>query len=115
MRAGAYVPDRGDLVWINFSPQKGREQAGRRPGLVISRKAYNRKVGLALVCPVTSRVKGYPFEVALPEGGAATGVALCDQLRSLDWRVRRFSRIGRVTAAVVEDASARILPLITGE
>ena len=113
--AGAYVPDRRDLVWASFSPQKGREQAGRRPALVISPKAYNRKIGLALVCPVTSRVKGYPFEVRIPEGLASAGVVLCDQLKSLDWRARRFKRIGSVPPAVVEDVRARILPLIVGE
>jgi len=111
----AYVPDRGDLVWVSSSPQRGREQAGRRPALVLSPKGYNRRIGLALVCPVTSRVKGYPFEVRLPEGSAAAGVVLCDQLRSLDWRARRFARAGRVPPATTEDASARVLPLIVGD
>lgn len=79
-----YIPQRGDIIWLDFNPQAGREQAGRRPAFVVSPAAYNRKVGLALVCPVTSRVKGYPFEVVLPAGLAVTGVILSDQLKSLD-------------------------------
>ena len=74
--APAYIPDRGDLVWLEFTPQTGSEQAGRRPALVISPKSYNGKVGLALFCPVTSRVKGYPFEVLLPEGGESIAALL---------------------------------------
>lgn len=88
-----YCPRRGDIVWLSFAPQAGREQAGRRPALTLSPEAYNRKVGLALFCPITSQTKGYPFEVALPAGLEATGVVLSDQARSLDWRARqaRFS------------------------
>ncbi len=82
-----YTPDRGDVVWLWFSPQAGHEQSGRRPAVVLSPAAYNGKVGLALVCPVTSQVKGYPFEVVMPAGLAVNGVALADQLKSLDWRV----------------------------
>ena len=108
----AYVPDRGDLVWLEFTPQTGSEQAGRRPALVISPKAYNGKVGLALFCPVTSRVKGYPFEVALPEGSGVVGVVLADQLKSLDWRARRAKLIERALSEVVEMATAKILPLL---
>ena len=80
------APERGALIWLTFKPQSGREQAGRRPALVVSPSAYNSKVGLALVCPITSKVKGYPFEVPLPDGGPVQGVVLADQLRSLDWR-----------------------------
>lgn len=83
-----YVPDAGDLVWLRFSPQAGHEQAGRRPALVLSPLSYNQKTSLALFCPITSRVKGYPFEVPLPASGAVTGVVLADQIRSLDWRAR---------------------------
>jgi mRNA interferase MazF len=79
----AYVPDRGDLVWLEFTPQIGSEQAGRRPALVFPPKVYNANVGLALFCLVTSRVKGYPFDVLLPEGGGVNGVVLADQLKSL--------------------------------
>ena len=102
------APERGDLIWLSFTPQSGREQAGRRPALVVSPSTYNSKVGLALVCPITSRVKGYPFEVALPEGGAVQGVVLADQLRSLDWRSREAELIAKAPIAVVE----RVLQLV---
>lgn len=108
----AYVPDRGDLVWLEFTPQTGSEQAGRRPALAISPKAYNGKVGLALFCPVTSRVKGYPFEVALPEGSAVIGVVLADQLKSLDWRARKAKLIERASDELLAMVTARILPLL---
>lgn len=110
--AGAYVPDRGDLVWLQFAPQRGHEQAGLRPALVLSPRPYNRKVGLLLACPVTSHVKGYPFEVVLPEGISVSGAILCDQVKSLDWRARRARRIDRVPADVMEDVTARILALV---
>ena len=88
MSVKPYVPARGDVVWINFDPQAGHEHAGRRPAVVLSPTAYNAKVGLALFCPITSRIKGYPFEAALPPGLAVSGVALADQVKSLDWRER---------------------------
>jgi len=88
VRSGSYVPDRGDIVWLTFNPQAGHEQAGRRPALVLSPAAYNRKVGLAIFCPVTNQVKGYPFEVLIPDGLKATGAILADQVKSLDWRKR---------------------------
>lgn len=88
-----YVPGRGDIVWLAFDPQAGHEQAGRRPALVVSPAAYNDKTGLALFCPITSQMKGYPFEVALPQGLPVSGVILSDQLKSLDWRVRRAEYI----------------------
>ena len=81
-----FVPDAGDLVWLTFDPQAGHEQAGRRPALVLSPRSYNQKSGLALVCPVTNQVKGYPFEVPLPPGCGASGAILADHLKSLDWR-----------------------------
>ena len=83
-----FVPKRGHIVWIDFDPQSGHEQAGRRPALVISPVAYNEKIGLALLCPITSQVKGYPFEVALPKGLNVSGVILADQIKSLDWKSR---------------------------
>lgn len=83
-----YAPGNGDLVWLGFSSQTGREQAGRRPALCISPREYNAKVGLALFCPITSQIKGYPFEVEVPAGLPITGVILADQVRSLDWRAR---------------------------
>lgn len=110
--SAAYVPDRGDLVWLEFTPHSGSEQAGRRPALVISPRSYNGKVGLALVCPVTSRIKGYPFEVRLPEGGTVTGVVLADQLRSLDWRARNAKLIEQAPADVITLVTARLLPLV---
>lgn len=100
MTASARVPDRGDLVWLDFGPQAGHEQSGRRPALVLSPAAYNAKVGLALCCPITSQVKGYPFEVPVPAGAAIAGVVLADQVRSLDWRARRAEVVGQVPARV---------------
>ncbi|MCP9828188.1 endoribonuclease MazF [Synechococcus sp. L2F] len=108
----AYVPGRGDLVWLEFTPQSGNEQAGRRPALVVSPKSYNQKVGLALFCPITSRIKGYPFEVLLPEGTGVSGVVLSDQLKSLDWRTRKATLIGRASAEVVAMVTARLLALV---
>lgn len=93
---GVYVPKRGDLIWLDFTPQAGHEQAGRRPAAVISGDEYNKKVGLVLACPVTNLKKGYPFEVSLPTGLPVTGVILADQVRSLDWRSRRAVLIGRL-------------------
>ena len=84
-----YVPDRGDVIWITFNPQAGHEQAGRRPAVVLSPAAYNGKVGLALLCPITSQIKGYPFEVLIPSGLPVTGAVLSDQVKSLDWQVRK--------------------------
>ena len=81
-----YTPQRGDIVWLNFNPQIGREQTGRRPAVVLSPGSYNGKVGLLLACPITSQVKGYPFEVAIPPGLKIRGVVLSDQVKSLDWR-----------------------------
>lgn len=113
--SGAYVPERGDVVWLEFNPQAGSEQAGHRPALVISPKSYNRKVGLALVCPITSRVKGYPFEVEVPQGLRAKGAILCDQIKSLDWRARRATRLGSVPNPVMQEVTARILALVDPE
>lgn len=107
-----YVPDRGDVVWLEFDPQVGHEQAGRRPACVVSPRSYNRRVGLALCCPLTTRVKGYPFEVLLPAGGRAQGAILSDQLKSLDWRARNAVRFDRVPAVVMADVTARLLALI---
>jgi len=101
----AYVPDRGDVVWITLHPQAGHEQAGRRPAVVVSPRSYNGKVGLGLFCPITSRAKGYPFEVTLPGGLPVTGVVLADQVKSLDWRARRAELAGRLP----RDASAEVI------
>lgn len=99
-------------MWLDFDPQKGSEQAGRRPALVISPFSYNAKVGLALFCPITSRVKGYPFEVTLPHEGDITGVVLADQLKSLDWRSRDADRVGEAPAEVVREVLAKIRVLV---
>ena len=88
-----YCPKRGDVVWISFTPQAGHEQAGHRPALVLSPQSYNLKVGLAILCPITSQVKGYPFEVKIPTGLKASGVVLSDQVKSMDWRARKATRI----------------------
>ena len=85
----ASVPDRGHAIWLTFDPQAGHEQAGRRPAVVLSPAAYNRRIGLIVACPVTSQAKGYPFEVPLPPDSAVTGVILSDRLKSVDWRVRQ--------------------------
>lgn len=98
-----YVPDAGDLIWLDFDPQAGREQAGRRPAIVLSPASYNEKSGLAVVCPITSQVKGYPFEVVLPKGSGVTGVILSDHLKSLDWKQRRAERAGRVPKPVLHE------------
>ena len=81
-----YIPDRGDVVWIDFSPQVGHEQSGSRPALIISPASYNGKVGLSLLCPITNQMKGYPFEVSIPSGHEVEGVILSDQVKSLDWK-----------------------------
>ena len=111
----AFVPERGDIVWLGFDLQAGHEQAGKRPALVISPSEYNRRVGLALVCPVTSRVKGYPFEVVLPPGLKAQGAVLSDQVKSLDWRVRKAQYLCGVPDDVLDEVVARILALVEPE
>jgi mRNA interferase MazF len=108
----SYVPDRGDLVWLEFTPQAGSEQRGRRRALVLSPKTYNGKVGLALFCPVTSKIKGYPFEVQLPDGSAVSGVILSDQLKSLDWQSRKVTFIERASPDVMAMVTAKMLPLL---
>jgi mRNA interferase MazF len=106
------VPDRGDLVWLEFTPQAGSEQRGRRPALVLSPKSYNGKVGLALFCPLTSKVKGYPFEVELPDGYAVSGVVLSDQLKSLDWRSRNVKFIEQISSDIMVMVIVRVLSLL---
>jgi len=109
----AYVPGHGDIVWITFTPQAGHEQAGRRPAVVLSPRAYNGKVGLALLCPITSQVKGYPFEVAVPAGLPVSGVVLADQVKSLDWRARKAELAGAMPAAAVSEVLAKLGALLT--
>lgn len=107
-----YVPARGDVVWLQFNPQVGSEQAGHRPALVVSPKAYNGRVGLAVFCPLTSHVKGYPFEVELPAGGKAEGAVLADQIKSLDWRARRAKKFDEVSDEVLQEVMAKIGALV---
>lgn len=108
----AYVPERGDVVWITFNPQAGHEQAGRRPAVVLSPKTYNGKVGLALLCPITSQVKGYPFEVALPEGLPVSGVILSDQVKNLDWKARNAEKACSLPKEVIVMVLQRVKALI---
>ena len=112
-RAGSpYVPERGDLVWLAFDAQAGREQAGRRPALILSPSSYNGLIGLAMTCPIASQVKGYPYEVSLPSGLAVTGVILTDHLRSVDWRARRAVLAGVAPTDVLDAVIARLCPLL---
>ena len=110
--AKVYVPERGDAVWLTLTPQAGHEQAGRRPAVVLSPKAYNRKVGLALFCPVTTQVKGYPFEVLLPVGMKLRGAVLADQLKSLDWRARRAEFMAALPTDITDEILARSRTLL---
>jgi mRNA interferase MazF len=107
------VPARGHLVWLTFSPQAGHEQAGRRPAAVLSPRAYNEKVGLAIFCPITSRGKGYPFEVAIPAGLRVDGVVLCDQVKSLDWVARRAEFLDSLPESTVVEALAKLGRLLS--
>lgn len=107
-----YIPERGDLVWLEFNPQAGYEQAGRRPALVVSPKSYNEKVGLALFCPVTSHIKGYPFEVVLPEKNKVSGAVLSDQIKSLGWRSRKAEKMAAAPPGVLDEVSAKIKALL---
>ncbi len=108
----AYVPERGDAIWIILDPQAGHEQKGPRPALVLSPAAYNGLVGLALLCPITSQVKGYPFEVALPDGLPVTGVVLADQVKSLDWKIRQSARICAIPEEIVVQVLRRLKTLL---
>jgi mRNA interferase MazF len=108
--ARSYVPDAGEIVWVTFSPQAGHEQAGHRPAVVLSPAAYNVKTSLMLCCPMTTRIKSYPFEVLI--AGPTPSVALADQVRSLDWRQRRAKKKGAVSAAELAEIRAKLRALI---
>lgn len=108
----AYVPDRGDFVWIDLNPRQGREQSGHRPALVISPKAYNRKTSLCVICPATRQAKGYPFEVAVQTADGTTSVILADHVRSVDWRQRRVRKIEMVPDEVLDDVIGRLDALL---
>ena len=104
--SAAFVPEAGDIIWLTFDPQAGREQAGRRPALVLSPRSYNAKSGLALVYPITSQSKGYPFEVTVPSTHGVTGVILADHVKSIDWKARHAERLGACPTEVLDEVRA---------
>lgn len=106
----AFVPDGGDIVWLQFDPQAGHEQAGHRPALVLSPAAYNGKTGLMLCCPMTTQIKGYPFEVRI--AGDTDSAVLADQVKSLDWRARRAKLKSRISAAELAEVRAKVMALV---
>jgi len=108
-----YVPQRGDAVWITLNPQAGHEQAGRRPALILSPQAYNGKVGLAILCPITSQIKGYPFEVLIPPGLPITGAILTDQVKNLDWRARKAELICRLPPRIMTEVLQKLGTLLS--
>jgi mRNA interferase MazF len=107
-----YIPDSGDIVWITFNPQAGHEQSGRRPALVLSPSAYNEKVSLALLCPITSQIKGYPFEVRLSEKSKIQGAILADQVKSLDWKIRKAELADRISDVKMKEVISKIRVLL---
>ena len=107
-----YAPKRGDVVWLHFNPQMGHEQAGRRPAVVLSPEGYNLKTSLALFCPVTNQVKGYPFETPLPAALPVAGVALCDQIKSLDWLARKAEFVCELPEETLDEIMAKALALL---
>ena len=108
-----YIPECGDLVWLQFNPQTGHEQEGKRPALVITPSSYNEKVGLSLMCPITSNIKGYPFEVIIPQDLPIEGAILSDQVKSLDWQSRKASFICKVTTKTLNEVISKIELLIS--
>lgn len=108
----AYVPERGDAVWLDLNPQAGHEQAGRRPAIVLSPNSYNHKTGLAIFCPITNQAKGYPFEVALPNQLKVSGVVLSDQVKCLDWKARHAELITRLPLSVTEEVLNKLRLLL---
>ena len=107
-----YIPERGHIVWLTFTPQAGHEQAGRRPAVVLSPAAYNGRVSLAIVCPITSQQKGYPFEVVIPSGLPISGVILADQVKSLDWRARQAEYSCALPATTITEVLAKLNTLV---
>ncbi|HJV33962.1 endoribonuclease MazF [Geomonas sp.] len=110
----AYIPEKGDVVWLDFDPQAGHEQGGRRPAFVLSPAIYNSKTGLMLCCPITTQIKGYPFEVAVEDAGNAQGVILADQVKSLDWQVRRAEKKGAVSKEILKQVMGKIMAILEG-
>ena len=109
-----YIPDRGDVVWVTLDPQAGHEQKGRRPALVITPQSYNKKSSLALVCPITSQSKGYPFEVSIPKLKSPS-VVLTDQIKSIDWKARKVKKITNVSSKIIRQVQDIISLLIIGK
>jgi mRNA interferase MazF len=109
----AYFPRCGDVVWITLNPQAGREEAGRRPAVVVSPQSYNGKVGLAIFCPVTSQIKGYPFEVLIPAGLPVAGAILSDQVKSLDWRARNAELICTLPTETISEVLQKLATLLS--
>lgn len=107
------LPDRGSLVWLEFSPQAGTEQAGRRPGIVLTPEAYHQRSRLAIVCPITSRIRGWPMEVVLPAGLPISGAVLVDHIKSVDRAARRMEVIGKAPREVLDEIDARLAPLLS--
>ncbi|MBC8182941.1 endoribonuclease MazF [candidate division KSB1 bacterium] len=107
-----YCPDRGDVMWINLNPQAGHEQAGRRPALVLSPKAYNQKIGMSLICPITNQIKGFPFEVEIPTNEKVSGVILSDQVKCLDWKVRKTEFICKLPQEIIIEVLKKLNTLI---
>ena len=118
----AYIPNRGDIIWITFNPQaghehpesehSGRKQAGRRPAVVLSPATYNSKVGLAILCPITSQIKGYPFEVLIPDGLKISGAILSDQVKNLDWKVRQAELVCKLPPVTVDEVLQKLNTLL---
>jgi mRNA interferase MazF len=108
VKQGNYAPAKGDIVYLQFNPQQGREQAGTRPAVILSPKEYNAKVGLALACPITSHAKGYPFEVALPDSLKTKGVILSDHIKNLDWKARHAAFVETIPSATLEEVFEKI-------
>ena len=104
----AYVPDAGDLVWLTFDPQAGHDQRCRRPALILSPRLYNSRARLAIACPITSHVKGYPFEVPLPAGGKVVGVILADHVKNIDWQARQVAFEGKAPSEILTDVRERL-------
>ena len=113
--ARRYVPARGEVVWITLNPEPGHEQSGRRPALVLSPSAYNGKVGPAILCPITSQTKGYPFEVAIPSGSKLAGVVLADQVKNLDWRVRKVEFICKLPRETTDEVLQKLGTLLAAQ
>ena len=109
---GSYCPEAGDFIWIDLDPAAGHEQSGRRPAIVLSPRSYNAAAGLCVICPITSRVRNYPFEAILPDDGNVRGVVLADQPRSISWEQRPIKHAGRAPDALLTEVRERLAALL---